>query len=144
MFGSEIEKMVAETIVKKSADAIVGTDRDGCINFWNAGCERIFGYKANFAIGNTLDIIIPANLRARHWEGWQKTIATGESRYGAGDLLSVPAVSSNGTKISVEFTIAMIHDDDGNLCGLVATIRDVTEKFSQMKELRKQLAVLST
>ena len=80
------------------------------INFWNPGATRIFGFTADEAIGQSLDLIIPPNLRARHWEGFNRVMATGESHYGHGDLLSVPALTKSGQRISVEFTIAMLKD----------------------------------
>ena len=67
-------------------------------------------------------------------------MSTGESRYGAGDLLSVPATRADGTTISVEFTIHPIHDAEGQLTGIAATLRDVTERFAELRELRRKLA----
>ena len=96
---------LSETIIREAADAIVYADAEGAIRFWNAAAERIFGYAATEAIGQSLDIIIPEKLRGRHWEGYRQVMQTGQSRYGAGDLLAVPAQRKDGTRISVEFTI---------------------------------------
>jgi PAS domain S-box-containing protein len=51
-----------ETIVRAAADAIVYADTTGAIRFWNAGAERIFGYAAGEATGQSLDLIIPEML----------------------------------------------------------------------------------
>lgn len=48
----------------------------------------------------------------------------------------------DGTRISVEFTIVLIRDDDGKLLGPAAILRDVTARWNQDKELRKRLAAL--
>jgi PAS domain S-box-containing protein len=96
--------VLLETIVRAAADAIVYADADGVIRFWNAGAERIFGYAEAEALGQSLDLIVPERLRARHWEGFRQVMRTGQSRYGAGDLLAVPAQRKNGARISVEFT----------------------------------------
>jgi PAS domain S-box-containing protein len=72
-------------------DAIIAANRDGVIAFWNAGAERIFGYASRDALGQSLDLIIPERLRARHWHGWQHVLDGGESRYSDSDLLSVPS-----------------------------------------------------
>jgi PAS domain S-box-containing protein len=66
----------------------VATDRDGIIRIWDPGAERMFGYGAGEAVGQSLDLIIPERLRLPHWEGWRRVIETGESRYGhrGGDL----------------------------------------------------------
>ena len=129
-----------ETIVRDAADAIVYAGADGTIGFWNAGAERIFGYAAAEAIGQSLDLIIPERLRSQHWEGFRRVMQTGQSRYGAGDLLAVPAQRKDGTRISVEFTIVPLHDAAGRMLGMAAILRDVTQRFNEMKALRQQLA----
>ena len=87
-----------------------------------------------------LDLISPENLRARHWNGYRHTMATGTSRYGAGDLLSVPALTKDGRRISVEFTIVMLRDVAQQVTGTVAVLRDVTRHFAEVRELKRQLA----
>jgi PAS domain-containing protein len=85
---------LAEALLHSASDAIIATDRDGRITFWNPGAERIFGFTAGAANGQSLDLIIPENLRARHWSGFRHTMETGTSRYGHGDLLSVPGLTT--------------------------------------------------
>lgn len=126
-------------LARDAADAIVYADAAGVIRFWNAGAARIFGFDAAEAIGQSLDIIIPANLRQRHWDGYNATMQTGRTRYGAGDLLAVPALRKDGTRISVEFTIVPFHDAAGRMTGIAAIMRDVTKRFEEMKALRAQL-----
>jgi PAS domain S-box-containing protein len=110
-------RVVADAILAGSADAIGATDRGGVIEIWNAGAERIFGYTAEEATGRSLDLIIPERLRSRHWQGHRQVIETGESRYGHGDLLSVPSMRKDGEKISVEFTIVPLKDEAGRMSG---------------------------
>ncbi len=129
-------------IVENAADAIVAADKQGVIRLWNARAEDIFGYSAQEAIGQTLDLIVPERLRERHWEGYHAVMATGVSRYGKGDLLAVPAVRKDGTRISLEFTITLIRDETGELLGPAAIIRDVTERWQRERELRERLAAL--
>lgn len=136
----EFARITADAILSGVADAIITTDRDGIIRLWNPGAERIFGHTAGEALGQSLDLIIPERLRARHWEGFRKTIETGRSRYGEGDLLSVPSMRKDGTPISVEFTIVPFQDEGGRLQGMVAVLRDVTARFREMKELRRKAA----
>lgn len=131
---------LGDALLHSASDAIVATDREGHITFWNPGAVRIFGFTAAEAAGQSLDIIIPENLRARHWEGFRHTMATGTSRYGHGDLLSVPALTKEGRRISVEFTIVMLRDGRGDVAGTVAVMRDVTRRFEEIRELRRRLA----
>lgn len=133
---------LAEAILTSASDAIIATDRNGLVTYWNPGAMRIFGFSSDEAIGQSLDFIIPENLRARHWDGYRKTMTTGESRYGAGDLLSVPALTKSGTRISVEFTIVMLRDERGLPDGTVAVLRDVTKNFAEKLALRRELAEL--
>ena len=130
----------ADVFLSEMPDGVLLADDKGVIRMWNAGCERIFGFSAEEAIGQSLDIIIPENLRARHWEGYEQTMRTGKTRYGAGDLLGVPALRKDGTRISVEFSIVPFRNSDGRLVGIGAIMRDVTKKFEEMKALRKALA----
>jgi PAS domain S-box-containing protein len=124
----------------RSPDGMLYCDRDGVIRYWNRGCQRIFGFSAEDAIGQSLDLIIPQSLRGRHWTGYAQTMATGHSRYAAGDMLAVPALHKDGTRISVEFSITPFLDDAGHMIGMGATMRDVTKRFEEMKALRKAAA----
>jgi PAS domain S-box-containing protein len=128
---------LAATFLAETPDGIMYADQDGVILYWNAGCARIFGFTAEEAQGQSLDIIIPENLRHRHWQGWQETMRTGTTRYGAGDLLSVPALRRDGTRLSVEFSITPFRDDTGRIAGIGAVMRDVTRRFEEVKALRK-------
>lgn len=131
---------LAHAILSTAADAIIATDREGLITFWNPGATRIFGFSNEEAMGRSLDIIIPENLRKRHWDGYHRTMATGESRYGSADLLAVPGLRKDGQRVSVEFTIVMLQDAQGQTCGTAAILRDVTKHFEEMRKLRRQLA----
>jgi PAS domain S-box-containing protein len=129
-----------ENIIRAAADAIVYADAEGAIRFWNAGAERVFGYAEAEAVGQSLDLIIPERLRARHWAGFREVMKTGESRYGAGELLAVPAQRKDGARISVEFTIVSLRDSTGRMLGMAAILRDVTQRFNETKALKEELA----
>ena len=131
---------LADAVLSTAADAIIATDRDGMITFWNPGATRIFGFSRDEAMGQSLDIIIPENLRARHWEGYRNTMATGQSRYGEADLLAVPGLRKDGRRVSVEFPIVLLKDASGDMTGTAAILRDVTKQFEELRGLRRQLA----
>ncbi len=128
------------TLAREASDAIVYADAEGLIGFWNKGAERIFGFSAAEALGKSLDLIIPDKLRARHWNGYREVVRTGSSHYAAGDILSVPALRKDGTRISVEFTILPFHDKTGRTLGMAAILRDVTRRFEEMRSLRAAVA----
>jgi PAS domain S-box-containing protein len=131
---------LARLVLDEAPDAIVFSDAEGIIRFWNRGAERLFGFSPEEAVGRSLDIIIPERLRARHWEGYRQTMTTGESRYGAGDVLAVPGLRKDGTQVSLEFTIIPVRAAGGPMEGIAAIMRDVTARFEELKRLRKQLA----
>ena len=135
--------VLADAVLRTNSDAIVATDKDGIIRFWNPGAERIFGYASGDAIGQSLDIIIPERLRARHWRGYHQVMATGETRYGQGDVLAVPGIRKDGRGISLEFTIVPLRDETGRMIGVAAIMRDVSTRFEEMRALRQKLAEAS-
>lgn len=136
----DIQAALGPALLASASDAIVASDREGAIIFWNPGAERIFGFAAGEAIGQSLDLIIPEPQRARHWEGYDRVMASGVSRYGAGDLLAAPGLRKDGTRISLEFSIVLVKDADGQVAAMVSVMRDVTAKFEEMRALRKRLA----
>jgi PAS domain S-box-containing protein len=131
---------VGDALLHSASDAIIATDREGRITLWNPGAQRIFGFTAEEATGRSLDLIIPENLRARHWAGFRHTMETGTSRYGHGDLLSVPGLTKDGGRISVEFTIVLLRGEAQGVTGTVAVMRDVTKRFAEVRELKRKLA----
>jgi PAS domain S-box-containing protein len=140
----DFPQALAQAVLATKSDAIIATDRDGVIRFWNPGAERIFQYANDEALGHSLDLIIPERLRARHWSGYREFVATGRSRYGDGDLLAVPGVRKDGTRISLEFTIVALNGADGRIDGVAALMRDVTARFEEMRELRRKLAAVAS
>ena len=130
-----------QQIIEGAQDAIVFADKEGIIRLWNSGAEAIFGYSAEEAIGETLDLIVPEKLREKHWEGYSKVMETGVTRYGS-DLLAVPALKNDNSRLSVEFTIVLLKNDTGKPIGTAAIMRDVTERWQKEKELKKRLVEL--
>ena len=137
----DISDALAEAILSTRSDAIVAADRDGLIRFWNPGAERLFGYSHNEAMSRSLDLIIPERLRERHWDGYRRVMETGKSRYGQGDVLSVPAIRKDGATMSVEFTVVPLQNN-GQTIGMAAIMRDVTRRFDEMRALKRKLAEL--
>ena len=135
----DLSALIVKLLLHTRSDAIIAADRDGIIRFWNPGAERIFGHAAADAIGQSLDLIIPERLRDGHWQGFGGTITTGESRYGEGDVLAVPALHKTGATISIEFTIVPLRDASSVIIAIVAIIRDVTKRFEELRQLKRRL-----
>ena len=132
-------KVDYKQLVEVLGDALVVADAGGVIRLWNAAAERLFGFTKAEALGNSLDLIIPERLRARHWAGYKKAMASGDTRYN-GALLRVPAVTKNGRPLSIAFTVALLFGTDRRVTGIAAVIRDDTRVFAQQRALRRIFA----
>jgi PAS domain S-box-containing protein len=116
-------------------------DAKGAITLWNPACERMFGFTEAEVMGQSMDIIIPERLRKRHWEGYEKTMASGITKYGH-DLLRVPAVDKQGRSMSIAFTVALLFGADGQVQSIASVIRDETARFNDERALKKRVAEL--
>ena len=139
--GENDKNALYRQIVETAGDAVIFADRDGIIRLWNRAAEGIFGYTEEEAVGQSLDLIIPERQRELHWKGYGRVMLDGVTKYGS-DTLAVPAVTKDGERISIEFTINLLRDGDGKVLGPVAVVRDVTARWVREKELRQRLAFL--
>jgi len=130
-----------EQLLRAIGDGVVVANAGGNIIFWNAAAERIFGFSEEEAIGKSLDLIIPERQRQRHWDGYHKTMDTGQTRYGH-DLLRVPALHKEGRPLSIAFTVAMLYTPDHQVSAIVAIVRDETQRWSDERDMRKRIAEL--
>ena len=128
-------------LVRDAGDAIVVAGADGTIVFWNRAAERIFGYSEQEALGHSLDLIIPERFRIRHWEGYRNVMQTGQTRYGA-DVLRVPALHKDGRRLSIAFSVSLLHSPTREIQAIAAIIRDETDRWEQERALRQRLAEL--
>lgn len=136
------EDLLCRRIVTEAGDAVIFADRDNIIRLWNRGAERIFGYTAAEALGQSLNLIIPERWRERHRESYRRVMANGSTKYGQGQLLAVPGQRKDGAPLSLEFSLALIKDAHGRIMGAAAILREVTEKWEETRELKKRLAQL--
>lgn len=127
--------------IESAPDAVIVADPAGTIVFWNAGAEQMLGFAAAEAIGQSLDLIIPERHRPRHWEGYARVMQTGETKYGR-EMLSVPGVHRDGSRLSLEFTVTLLKDEDGVVTGIGAIMRDATARFNETRELHRRIAEL--
>jgi PAS domain S-box-containing protein len=134
----QLETYLNQTL-NESQDAILIADREGIIRYWNAGAERILGFTAAEALGQSLDLFIPEKLRGRHWEGYYRVMASGETKYKTG-LLASPGTRKDGSQVSLEFSMVLLKDENGAMQGCASIMRDVTERWLKEKEMKQRLA----
>lgn len=132
--------LTPERLVADLPDAVVFADTQGVIRVWNAAAERVFGYPANEAIGQNLDIIVPERFRESHWTGFDRALGAGATKY-EGRALPTRALRKDGEQIYVELAFAIVLED-GTAIGAIATARDITQRFEEDRELRRELRAL--
>jgi PAS domain S-box-containing protein len=140
---TEIHADVYRWIIEQATDAVIFADREGYIRIWNKGAESIFGYSADEALGQSLDIIIPEELRRPHWESYRKAVAAGKTRLGS-RVLVTRGLHRDGSRLYVDLSFAVIVGDAGLAEGALAIGRDVTERYLADKALRKHAAELES
>lgn len=123
-------------IVESSEDAIASKDLNGIITSWNSAAERLFGYKPEEIIGQSVLLIIPPELHSDEPEILRKI--------GAGERIEhfrTLRVHKNGTRIHVSLTVSPIKDRDGKVVGAAKIVRDVTRE-RRLEEAALRLAAI--
>lgn len=123
---------LAEHILDDMGDAVVYADRSGTIARWNRASAALYGYSAAEALGQSLDLIIPAHLRERHERGFEAAMASGRLHLEGRPTLT-RASHKDGRKLYVELTFALVKDDQGAALGAIAVARDVTQRVEQSR-----------
>jgi PAS domain S-box-containing protein len=127
----EDQSQLAEGIIDQVADAIIYVNRLGVIIRWNRASAALFGFSAEDALGQSLDLIIPERLRASHWTGFEAAITKGTMKL-QGRPTRTRALHKSGCKLYVEMTFAIVKGGaEGEVLGSVAMARDVTERVER-------------
>ena len=110
-------------IVSSSDDAIVSKDLNGIVISWNEAAERMFGYTAEEAIGQSIRFIIPADRQSEEDEVLRR-IRAGKSL----SHFDTVRVRKDGSLIPISLTISPIFDADRNVLGASKIARDISER----------------
>ena len=124
----------AETaaIVASSDDAIISKDLNGVITSWNRGAERVFGYTASEAVGQSVTMLIPAD-RAD-----EEPMILGRIRRGQTvDHYETVRLRKDGTLIDISLTVSPIKDTHGLIVGASKIARDITERKRAEEAVRQ-------
>ena len=126
-------------IVESSDDAIVSKDLDGTITSWNKGAERIFGYKAEEAVGRNIRLIIPAD----HHD--EESTILGRVKLGERiDHFETIRLRKDGSHVNISLTVSPVRDASGRVIGASKVARDITERVRVEEELRRSEEQLRT
>jgi PAS domain S-box-containing protein len=126
-------------LIAQAPDAIIFADCAGVIRLWNRGAETLFGYGAAEAVGHTLDLIVPESMRAAHWAGFYRAVRQG--RFTKETVLQTSrALTKDGRTIFVELAAAIISSPSGEVQGIMAIGREVTERYAREQPQRERSA----
>ena len=119
-------------IVESSDDAIVSKSLDGIIESWNAGAQRIFGWRAEEAVGQPILLIIPPE---RHEEeaGILARLRRGERI----EHFETVRVAKDGRRIEVSLTVSPVRDASGRIIGASKVGRDITDQKRVLRALEE-------
>jgi len=123
MRRSYVERAELAAIVDHSNDAIVAQSPDGVITSWNAGAEHVYGWKAEEAVGRSIDLLLPD----------EREPSSGSEL----ELARTTHVRKDGSPVEVSVTVSPIRDANGELVGSSMIARDVTEVARLELELRE-------
>jgi PAS domain S-box-containing protein len=129
---AEEARALLAAIVSASDDAIVSKTLDGVILSWNAGAERLFGYPRAEAVGRSINLIIPEELRHEE-QSILERLRRGERI----DHFETVRVTKDGRRIDISLTISPIRDQAGRIVGASKVARDITERRQAEEALRE-------
>ncbi|HWC45993.1 MAG TPA: PAS domain S-box protein [Casimicrobiaceae bacterium] len=132
---------VARAIVDTTCDAIIFADREGRIRLWNRGASLIFGYAAGEVIGQSLDLIIPERLRRAHWDAFDRSIESGQTKH-TDRVLTTRSMHKDGRTIYVDLSFGLVKDATGHVHGAFAVGRDCTERYLAERAAKQRLQEL--
>ncbi len=133
---NELELRKFKAIIESTDEAVVSKSLTGIINSWNHGAERVFGYKAEEAIGCPIQMLVPVDFLDEESEVLAR-ISRGESI----DQYETVRVRKDGRLIDVTITICPILDDRGKVIGASKIARDITERKHAEEILRINASV---
>jgi PAS domain S-box-containing protein len=136
-------------IIAAASEAVIFADRDGLIRFWNRGAQLIFGHTSEEVVGQSLDVIIPERLRHAHWDAYDRSLETGQTKH-TDRVLTTRSVHKDGRKLYVDLSFGLVKDANGFAVGAFAVGRDCTARYeaeraakARVQELEARLAELS-
>lgn len=134
--AEEVSSKLA-AIVESSDDAIVSKNLNGIIQSWNAGAQRIFGFTPEEAVGRSITLIIPPELRDEEKEIIRR-LRNGERI----DHFETIRVTKSGERLNISLTVSPVRDSRGRIIGASKVARDVTERNRIETALRQREADL--
>jgi len=128
--SSTVEPSLAARALGAAGDAIITVDSSGRITSWNEAAQRLLGYSAQEAIGQTLALIIPPEHRPRHMAGFHAAIDGGRLTHG-GVVARVEAATMSGSRLALGLSLGLLPSDDGKPLSVVAVLRPLGDAVTE-------------
>ena len=129
--GVEARERLA-AVVASSDDAIITKDLNSVITSWNAAAERMFGYTTAEAVGQSIRMLIPAELQD------EENLVLAKIRAGEKiDHYETIRQAKDGRRLNISLTVSPIRDEHGTVVGASKIARDVTERVSLLAAARE-------
>jgi len=119
------QKEYISSLLESSVDAIVFINNENCVEVWNRGAEMIFGYTADEMLGKTFHRLIPPELDAK---GELTRIQNEVNEKGYVRHYVATRITKDGRRITIDLSRTLVREQNGEIAGSIAIIRDITEK----------------
>lgn len=126
----EEERRLLSSLVRSSGVCIIGKSLDGVINVWNLGAERLFGFTAAEAIGQTVSLIVPADKQAE-----ENNILARLQKGQSSEFLETVRVTKAGKRLDVSLTESLVFDAEGRIIGASKIIYDISGRLQAERNL---------
>lgn len=120
------------SVVAYSEDAIIGNNLGEIINFWNGGAERLYGYSAAEAVGQSVNMVIPPGRREE-----ERHIMDRLYRGERVEHYETVRVAKGGALINISLSVSPIYNGKGELVGVSKVARDITERIEGERALKE-------
>ena len=121
-----------ENIAETSPDAIICSNAEGDITFWNRSAERLFGYSSEEMLNHTSEIIVPDSW-LRIYEAEIERLGSGQKMELADRTIELSGLRKDGTEFPAEFSLSTWQE--GNTTSVGAIVRDITERRQNEERL---------
>jgi hypothetical protein len=101
--------------------AVLVANSAGIIELWGGGAEKLFGYSAGEAVGQSLDLIVAEPYREQHWIGFRRAMESGISSLD-GQSFDLPVQHRNGTAMAVKGQLVLLRDSVKSPIGAMAIL----------------------